>query len=206
VTEGDGAAPNAERRGTYLSVVTDLLLEQLQEVTAAWKAGDAGNFRDELESGDPDQSLAKILTGMFVLSGFETGGERLQTALTSGEQNDEHSCFSDNTHRDMVQDVQGVLNVWQGSYTTVAGKKVAGPGIGALVKANNPELFAKLDKQIKGSLTKAEALKPPFDNEIAQDNTAGRDRVDALIQSLHTQEKLIGDAAEALGVEVTPAE
>lgn len=206
VSQGDDAGPNAVRRTAYLSVVTDLLLSQLTDIAAAWKPNDDGNFRAELEAAEPDEALSKILTGMYVLSGFETGGERLQTALTSGDQNDEHSCFSDNTHRDMIQDVQGVLNVWKGSYKTLAGKTIAGDSIGALVKANDPDLFATLDKQIKSSLAKANALVPPFDLEIAQDNTEGRDRVDGLIQALHAQEASIARVALLLKVEFIPQE
>jgi putative iron-regulated protein len=201
VTDGDDAGPNAERRGKYLSVVADLLVEQLSQVRDAWKADKKGNFRSEFESADPDKSLGELMTGMHTLSGFETGGERLQAALTSADQNDEHSCFSDNTHRDMVQDVQGVLNIWTGRYETLAGKTLAGPGVGALVEAQDPELFEVLDKQIKSSLAKAKALKAPFDNEIAEDNSEGRDRVRALIQALNAQAKSLDRARETLGLE-----
>lgn len=206
VSEDGDEGLSAARRAAYLSVVADLLVSQLSDVANAWKPDEDGNFRAEFEAGDPDKALSKILTGMYVLSGFETGGERLETALQSGDQNDEHSCFSDNTHRDMIQDVQGVLNVWKGSYETLAGKTISGDGIGALVKANDPDLFAKLDKQIKSSLAKANALVPPFDLEIAQDNTEGRERVDSLIQALHAQETSIDRVARLLKVEFIPQE
>jgi putative iron-regulated protein len=206
VTEGEGASPSAERRSQYLRVVTELLIEHLSEVTDAWSPNDDGNYRHDFEAGDPDSALASILTGMYTLSGFETGGERLQNALISADQNDEHSCFSDNTHRDMIGDVQGVLNVWRGSYKTLAGKTVSGPGIGALVESMDAELFADLDKQIKGSLSKAKALQPPFDQEITEENTEGRERVDALVQTLREQEQLIDRVATLLDVEFVPQE
>ena len=50
----------------------------------------------------------------------------VSTSLDSKDQEDEHSCFSDNTKRDMVQDVQGVVNVWTGSYTKLDGTVIEG--------------------------------------------------------------------------------
>ncbi|MCA9583112.1 MAG: hypothetical protein KC416_15040, partial [Myxococcales bacterium] len=86
-----GTAENADRRAEYLTTVSSLLLLHLDELVAAW-APDAtpANYRSEFESVAPKEALRRILTGMIVLSGFETGGERLQTALDSGLQEDEH--------------------------------------------------------------------------------------------------------------------
>src|SRR5256885_11217291 len=63
------------------------------------------------------------------LSRGELAGERLEVALASRDQEDEHSCFSDNTHRDAVTNAQGILNVWQGSYKRLDGSELQGPGI-----------------------------------------------------------------------------
>ena len=84
------------------------MVEHLQEVQTAW-APDSENYRSEFLAMDSEDQLRMIMTGMIILIGFWTSGERLQTALI-GDQEDEHSCFSDNTHRDMIQDVQGVQN------------------------------------------------------------------------------------------------
>lgn len=186
-----GSAPNSDRRRLYLDLVSALLVDHLQQVTDAWAPGVAGNFRAQLESGDPKDALTKILTGLTVLSGFETGGERLQTALDSGDQEDEHSCFSDNTHRDMVQDVRGISNVWHGSYTRLDGSKVQGVGVREVVAAADAQLAKQLDAQIAASLTLAEAIQPPFDQEIASDNSDGRARLSALITSLREQARLL---------------
>ena len=94
-------ADNADRRTTYLTTVTDMLIGHLEMLVTAW-AADATNYRADFAAATNEDALARVLTGMVVLSGFETGGERLQTALDTGLQEDEHSCFSDNTHRDMA--------------------------------------------------------------------------------------------------------
>ncbi|MCG8416322.1 MAG: iron-regulated protein [Proteobacteria bacterium] len=190
VTGGAGTAQNQDRRGQYLTTVSTMLVGHLDGLTTAWASG-GNNYRAELEGADRREALRRILTGMIVLSGFETGGERLQTALDSADQEDEHSCFSDNTHRDMIQNVQGILNVWKGSYTRLDRSTVSGVGVGDVLREVDSELAEKLDAQIAESLQLAEALVPPFDREIGLSNTEGRARVLALIGSLRDQEELL---------------
>ncbi len=198
-------APNADRRATYLTTASGLIVEKLESLAFAWAPGE-DNYRAELSEVSVEEGLRRILTGMIALSGFETGGERLQTALDSGDQEDEHSCFSDNTHRDMVQDVRGVQNVYLGRYEAVDGSVIEGVGIKEVVLEVEPELAEELEQQIATSLELAEALQPPFDQEIASDNTAGRDRVAALVSSLRAQENLLEDVFQALGLSVPVVE
>ncbi|HZO12465.1 MAG TPA: imelysin family protein, partial [Polyangiaceae bacterium] len=164
------------------------------------------NYRAGLVAAPPEEGLRRILTGMIVLSGFETGGERLQTALDSGDQEDEHSCFSDNTHRDMVQDVRGVQNVYLGRYQRLDGSEVTGTGLREVVAAADPALADSLEARIAESLTLAEALVPPFDREIATDNAEGRARVQALVISLREQEDLLEQVFRLFALEVPVVE
>lgn len=198
----DGAGPNATRRSGYLTTVSGMLVGHLSGLVGAWSPGASDNYRAELESVKPEEAIRRILTGMIVLSGFETGGERLQTALDSGDQEDEHSCFSDNTHRDMVQDIQGVSNVWHGNYQRLDGTSVSGVGVRAVVEQVDADLTVQLDAKIAESLQLANALVPPFDREIALDNPEGRARVEALVTSLGAQEKLLEDVFRKLGLSV----
>jgi putative iron-regulated protein len=194
--EGKGGAENAGRRALYLTTVSNLLVEDLESVAEAWEPGE--NYAKEFTSVPSKEALRRILTGMITLAGFETGGERLENAIKTGEQNDEHSCFSDNTHRDMVQDVQGILNVWEGSYES----SVAGTGIEDVVATKNAKLADEIEDQIRESLQLANALEPPFDNEIKPENTAGRARVEALSGSLRRLEGLLVDVFEAFELTV----
>jgi putative iron-regulated protein len=197
-----GGTANADRRRTYLTTATTLLIDDLKTVRDAWLPG-AANYRASFEAAEPSERLRRILTGMIVLSGFETGGERLQAALDSGDQEDEHSCFSDNTHRDMIQDVRGVQNVFLGRYTRVNGTTVSGEkSIYDVVAFKDQALADQLKDQIAKSLMLAEALQPPFDNEIAVTNTAGRARVTALIQSLRAQEMQLQRVFQAFGLTI----
>ncbi len=193
LTNGNGTATNQDRRGRYLSTVTSMLEDHFESIVSSWIPHEPENYRAQFENLDNPEAIRRILTGMIILSGFETGGERLQTALDSGDQEDEHSCFSDNTHRDMVQDIQGVLNIWLGSYTRIDGSTISGIGIVDIVKYVEPELATKLGNRIVESLELANKLSPPFDQEISLKNIEGRARVQRLINSLRDQENLLQD-------------
>jgi putative iron-regulated protein len=198
VTDGTGSAENQDRRGTYLTVAGDLLLTHLGSVHDQW--GASADYRTGFEA-DAEAGFGNILTGMIILSGFETGGERLQASLDSGDQEDEHSCFSDNTHRDMIQDVQGISNVWNGSYTRIDGSTVSGTSIKSIVEAVNADLASQLDAQIADALSTANALQTPYDLEIAP-GSEGNARVQALITSLRATEDLLFEVFDAFGLSV----
>ncbi|MBM76687.1 MAG: hypothetical protein CMK59_14870 [Proteobacteria bacterium] len=193
-------ATNSDRRGEYLTVASEMLVGHLTGLQDAW-APDAENYRADFEALSEEEQLTKILTGMIILSGFETGGERLQTALDSGDQEDEHSCFSDNTHRDMVQDVQGVQNVYLGTYGSISGTSIKD-----IVEAQDADLAARLETEIQTSLDLANELQPPFDQEIASDNAEGRARVQALIDALRVQEATLEEVFLAFELTVPVAE
>ncbi|MCA9582343.1 MAG: iron-regulated protein, partial [Myxococcales bacterium] len=199
---GEDGNPNADRRATYLTTASDLMLTHLGQVRDAWAPGVDGTYRAEWDGLAPEEGLARVMTGMIILAGFETGGERLQTALDSGDQEDEHSCFSDNTHRDMVQDVQGVWNVWHGKY----GTDVVGTGVRDVVAEVNDTLAAQLDAEIDASLTAAKALKIPFDKEIASGNSEGNERVQTLIEALRKQEGSLQEVFQLFGLTIPDPE
>ena len=201
VTGDDGTAEHQDRRGEYLKTASSLIVGHLEDLVDAWAEAE-DNYHHEFEEVEPKEAFRRILTGMVVLSGFETGGERLQAAIDSHSQEDEHSCFSDNTHRDMIQDCQGIKNVWVGSYERLDGRTVGGAGVRTVVEALDPELAKKLDAQIDESLELANALHPPFDQEIRSGNDEGNDRVKALISSLHAQNDLLEEVFRRLDLTV----
>jgi putative iron-regulated protein len=208
VTDGSGSRENQDRRGEYLALLGDLLVSDLGLLVDAWRPDLPGNYGADFKGGSWEAALEKILTGMIVLSGFETGGERLQPALDNGDQEDEHSCFSDNTHRDMVQDVRGIQNVWLGEYQAVhSADSVSGTGVRDVVAAFDPALAAEITSQIADSMARAEALRPtdsdpPFDVLISLGNTEGNQKGQDLLASLRAQEGLLQDAFRAFGLDV----
>lgn len=205
----DDQGKNADRRRTYLQLVTDQVVTDLQHLTAQWSAGQS-NYRAAFLKDKPELALRKILTGMAVLSSAELAGERMQVALDNQDQEDEHSCFSDNTHRDIVTNATGLRNVVLGQYIRIDGSSVSGPGIKDLVADKDTKLAGQLVADFNASVTAAEAIQAPFDQEIIGKKKApGRKRVQAVIAALNKQTGTLVKAARVLGIKklsVAPSE
>ena len=196
----DGRSPNADRRRQYLSVATDLLVDDLATLARAWAPGSKNNYRARFQQGGKE-SVRKILVGLGSLSRGELAGERLEVALNSQDQEDEHSCFSDNTHRDAVTNAKGIQNVWQGSYKRADGSVVQGASLRDLVAAKDAALADRTTQTIAASVAAAEAIQPPFDREIVGGKDApGRQRIQKTIDSLTQQSKELVAAANAVGI------
>jgi putative iron-regulated protein len=191
-----GIGQNADRRVTYLRIISSLLVKHLEQLVQAWLPLDGVKTRFDIQ--DVNDSFRDILTGMIVLSGFETGGERLQAALDSKEQEDEHSCFSDNTHIDMIQNIQGIKNVFLGIYQRADGRKITGTGIQTILDIVNPKASQSINQLIEESLAYAQSLEIPFDQEIALDNPNGNRRVSTLIVSLRNLENQLQSVFQSL--------
>ena len=74
-------SPYPQRRRTYLRVVTDLLLDDLNTVVQAWEPERSDHYRAQFVQGDPALGLRNILLGMGSLSRAELAGERMEVAL-----------------------------------------------------------------------------------------------------------------------------
>ena len=195
----DGKAPNADRRRAYLLAVTELLVDDLRYVVGAWVPG-ASNYRARFET-EGLEAIRKMVVGVGSLSRGELAGERLEVAMNTQDQEDEHSCFSDNTHRDVVMDAVGIENVWLGRYARRDGSMLQGPSLQALVAAANAGVAEQTTRDIAASVAAAKAIQPPFDREIIGGKDApGRKRVQAVIDALIQQSKDLPQAAAAVGV------
>jgi putative iron-regulated protein len=195
-----GKGKNAARRALYLREVTQLLVDDLKTLQTAWTPARSDNYRAGFEQGGRE-SVRKILVGLGSLSRGELAGERLEVALFSQDQEDEHSCFSDNTHRDAVSNAQGILNVWTGRYTQANGQVLQVPSLSELVAATSPELALKTTRQIEKSVASASSIQAPFDREILGGPQApGPTRIKATVASLVDQSQLLVEAASAIGI------
>ncbi|MEM7259253.1 MAG: imelysin family protein, partial [Pseudomonadota bacterium] len=108
----------ADRRILYLQVVAAKLVADLQGVRDGWVEGASYRtaFTTVADEDEAKQKLTEILTGMGTLSEGELAGERMQISFSSNSQEDEHSCFSDNTHRDIWLNAEGIANSFYGVY------------------------------------------------------------------------------------------
>lgn len=200
---------NCERRRDYLKAATELLINDLQYMHDQWKAEIPTNYRQELLK-NPQQSLQKMLFGMGSLSLGELAGERMKVALEAGSTEDEHDCFSDNTHYAHYYDAKGIENIYFGRYLRIDGSWLKGPSISDLVKAKNPQLderarqaFAKTDKAMQALVDTAEDPSSPmkFDQMIAEGNTKGAALISNAINALVEQTGVIEAVANELGIE-----
>lgn len=197
VTGDDATAENADRRAEYLDVVSALIVDNLNTVNAAWVDGKA-NYRADFLKLPPKDALGKIMLGMGSLSGAELSGERMNVAYENQEQEDEHSCFSDNTLKDLHNNATSVQNVLLGRYGDLDG-----PGIDDLVEAKDPALAQRLRDQIQEAIDNIDGVKGTFDNAImGDDSNADRKKIAAAIKSLQDFTESLLEAADALGVEL----
>ncbi|WXT99723.1 MAG: hypothetical protein Ctma_0427 [Catillopecten margaritatus gill symbiont] len=119
-------ADNANRRKQYLNAAAALIVSDIESMVAAWQKGDDSNYRAALlgsNSSDKNISesvaLTQIFSGMGVFIKSELANERIAVAVLTPSEEDEHSCFSDNTHRDITQNYQGFKNILLGTYNGV---------------------------------------------------------------------------------------
>ena len=197
---------NCERRGQYLKVVTELLVDDLTAMTAQWAADNPENYRAELQAESTEQGLRKAFFGMGSLSLGELAGERMKVALEASSTEDEHDCFSDNTHNSHFYNAKGVRNVYLGEYKKVDGSVLTGPSIAQLVQSGDAgadqllqETLAATEKSLQVMVDAAENGMA-FDQMIDPENTQGQQIVRAAIAALVEQTTAIEQAALALGI------
>ena len=197
---------HCDRRGEYLEVATDLLIKDLTEIVADW-APDSDNYRKTFLALNENEAVRRMLFGMGSLSLGELAGERINVALLAHSQEDEHSCFSDNTHNDIAENARGIQNIFNGEYKRPNGEVVKGASLAALVALKNPDLSKSLTTKLAtsqantGKLVSAAEAGEHFDQQILPDNTAGKARIQSVIDALRAQTADIEASAGVLGID-----
>jgi putative iron-regulated protein len=205
---GEGATGgHNERRRTYLKAATDLLVSDLDEMVEQWKDGVEGNYRSELVADSAENGLRKMLFGMGSLSLGELAGERMKVALEANSTEDEHDCFSDNTHNSHFYNGKGIRNVYLGEYKKADGTTLTGPSLSELVAKADAQADATLKADLQETEAKLQALVDSaeknnvhFDQLIAADNAEGQQLVRDAIAALVKQTGAIEQAAGKLGI------
>ncbi len=181
---------HCERRVQYLRAVTDLLVADLETMVANWQAD--GQARKAVEH-DPKAGLVAMLTGLGSLSYGELAGERMKLGLMLHDPEEEHDCFSDNTHNSHFYNQIGIRNVYLGSYARINGKTVAGASVSDLVKARDPKLDAEMRAKLDATVAAMQAMRDradkveTYDQMIASGNAEGNAVVQAAIDRLVDQ-------------------
>jgi putative iron-regulated protein len=160
------------------------MLADLEEMVGNWRAG--GAARVYLDGLAEDERLAVILTGLGSLSYGELAGERMKLGLILRDPEEEHDCFSDNTHNSHYHDVAGMWSIYSGTLKRRDGSTLEGPGIQDLAAAQAPEAQQKLDGLMEAALASFKAIKDKADSgAMAYDQMigAGNQEGNALVQS-----------------------
>ncbi|WP_435607408.1 imelysin family protein [Pseudomonas knackmussii] len=199
---------HCDRRAAYLKAATDLLVSSLEEMVGNWKSGVADNYRAKLEADNASTNLRKMFFGMGSLSLGELAGERMKVALEANSTEDEHDCFSDNTHHTLYFDAAGIRNVYLGEYKRVDGSVVKGPSLSDLVAKADAQANDTLKADLDGTQAKMQAIVDRaekdgvhFDQMIAPADEADHKIIRDAIASLVKQTGSIEKAAAALGIQ-----
>lgn len=152
---------HAQRRKAYLNAAASKIVTDLKVVTAAWSKtisksctkDTTGCYRgallsllqgeDAKKNINTNEALKTILAGMGVFIKSELANERIAVAVLTPSEEDEHSCFSDNTHRDIVTNYQGFKNILTGTY---AGKNYGVSMLNTLSTKAKTEVTTLMDK------------------------------------------------------------
>ncbi len=195
---------NCDRRGAYLKAATDLLVDDLTEMANNWKQG--GDARQQLSAKGELGGLATITTGMGSLSYGELGGERTKLGLMLHDPEEEHDCFSDNTHWSHYYDALGIRNAYLGEYSRIDGSTLSGASLSALTQAIDPALDAKMRAHLDATMDAAQAMVDAaqqgetFDVLIAAGNTEGNAKVQAFVDALTAQTQVLEEVMATLGI------
>ena len=192
---------NCERRGQYLKVVTDMLVADLQDMVEQWQTD--GAARQSVQQ-EPRAGLVAMLTGLGSLSYGELAGERIKLGLMLHDPEEEHDCFSDNTHNSHFYNQLGMMNVYLGEYHRVDGSTMKGASLSDLVKAKDAALDAEMRDKLQATFKAMQAMKTraeqveTYDQMIGQGNQEGNAVVQAVIDALVEQTRSIERVIVAL--------
>ena len=199
---------NCDRRAKYVEAATDLLVSDLEWITAQW--ADSGEARANVMA-DEKAGLSAILTGMGSLSYGETAGERMRLGLMLNDPEEEHSCFADNTHNDHYYNGVGSQYIYLGSYTRADGTTVSGPSVSDLVAASNPELDMEMRARLADAILALGRIKTAaeagfaYDEMLARGNEGGEALIMGGVEGLINQTRSIERVVTALdlgGIEI----
>lgn len=206
---GDGCTnDNCDRRAEYIQAAAQLLVNDLEWMEKQWSVDANNNYRQTFLADSDTNGMRKMLFGMGSLSLGELAGERMKVALEAGSTEDEHDCFSDNTHNSHYYNQQGIYNVYTGLYKREDGTLLQGPSLHDLVAQSDKDAALEIQKQfdvtryeVRQLVYSAEKQGVYFDQLIATGNTEGNELVNSSINALVAQTGAIERTAGIVGID-----
>lgn len=200
---------HCDRRADYLVAATTLLVGDLKWMAGQW--GETGAGRAAV-TGSETAGIIAILTGMGSLSYGEQAGERMRLGLMLNDPEEEHDCFSDNTHNSHYYDGLGIQNVYLGKYVRIDGSLVSGPSVSDLVAAVDPSLDQELKAKLSNTMSALGHIKSAAESGFAYDqmlergNAGGEALIMGAVNGLIDQTRSIERAVAALGLDAIAIE
>ena len=191
---------NNDRRRAYLSEASKMLLDHINWLKEQWSIKGLGR-KEFLKRKDTG---GDILTGIATLAGFELASERIATALDSKDPEDEHSCFSDQTHNDIRANFNGIRNVYLG--LGINGEKFS-PSISDIISEKNSTLNAKIIKLLDNTSNDIRNITVPFDKMLSEPaNSSGKIAAENTVANLMLLAESFIKAGKAMNWSVIIAE
>jgi putative iron-regulated protein len=197
---------NCDRRADYLRSATTLLIEDLKRMAAVFAEGGAGRTR---LLANPQEGLTAMFTGLGSLSYGELAGERTKLGLMLHDPEEEHDCFSDNTHNSHYYDELGMWDVYNGTYKRIDGSEVKGPSLRALMKVTDIKTAQRVVDAMtatSGAMTvlkeTADSGKMAYDQMIGDNNPEGNKIVQNVVDTLVAQAHAYEAAVKSLGLTI----
>ena len=141
-----------------------------------------------------------MLMGMGSLSYGELAGERMKLGLMLHDPEEEHDCFSDNTHDSHYYNEIGIANVYFGSYRRSNGDIIKGFSLAELVNSFDKNLAESIETSVRNAIAALAMLKArvdtteAYDQMLGDENKAGnlmiQTSVNALVEQAHAFEKI----------------
>ncbi|MFT3793960.1 imelysin family protein [Flavobacterium sp.] len=191
-----GTAANQDRRRAYLNACADLLIEHLGYLVDQWQP--EGEYRTAFLALNENEAIKNIYLGITTLVMAELPVERMEVALANANQEDEHSCFSDNTHRDIFLNMQGVINIYEGKYGAIEGASLQ-----SLVNTVDPFTGLQTNNAINAAEEAVDDILTPFDHAISggAESTEGAKVQNAVVKLKELGSNLLAGATK-LGINV----
>ena len=195
---------NCDRRAQYLVAATELLISDLEWMASQWAEG--GEARQTVLA-DEGTGISTILTGMGSLSYGEVAGKRMRLGVMLNDPEEEHDCFSDNTHNSHYYDGLGIQNIYLGEYVRIDGSLVSGPSLSDLVAQIDPQLDSEMTGKLATTMQALGRIKTAaesgfsYDQMLERGNEAGEALIMGGVNGLIDQTRSIERIVAALGAD-----
>ncbi|MBU3015907.1 imelysin [Poseidonibacter lekithochrous] len=200
---------NAPRRIAFLKAASSKIVSDLETITNAWTNDGLykNAFLGKLSGSDASKNISsadalkQVIAGMGVFMKSELANERIAVAVLTPSEEDEHSCFSDNTHRDITTNYLGFRNVLTSTYNNESYGKSMLDAVSVEDKKRIISLMKSIETKIS-SINKVAMTSAHFDYQIQPDNPQSK-----VIVKLKNEMRKLGDemvnVANANGISLT---